>query len=192
MKKTLCLIVLLSLICQAALVAEVLKITDVKIALVVDPAKSSSYCILLQANIPPLPAEKFSDGMAQTLNIDHAVIKLSGTVLQVPMEQPYLEAINLTSSWNPAAVTWDLTNRVDERYRSSDVFLLSAKGTTEFRLDVTELVRGWIAAGMANNGLALRNLPDNLPSLLNSSVVIFDPASMKVELLIYFTYNPKF
>ncbi|MDZ7340863.1 MAG: hypothetical protein ONB27_05855 [candidate division KSB1 bacterium] len=191
MKKTLFLIALLSLICQGALVAEVLKITEVKIALVVDPARSSSYCILLQANIPPLPAETFSDGMAQTLNIDHAVIKLTGTVVQLPLDPPYLEAILLTSSWNPANVSWDITNRVDERYRSSDVFLLSAKGPTEFRLDVTELVRGWIVAGMANNGLALRNLPDNLPSLLNSSVVTFDPAAMKVALLIYYTYNPK-
>jgi hypothetical protein len=95
----------------------------------------------------------------------------------------------LSMPWTAMNPNWEATNQVDERYAVTDLFLLETKGEMELKLDVTELVRAWIIDGIANNGLVLRS-SENLPSLLNSSVMTVGTTQPKVSLMIYFSYNP--
>jgi hypothetical protein len=190
MKKIFVFAALLTVVLQGIALAEMLEITDIQIAQVIDPINATNYRLLLKANLPALPVKQVIDGVACELSIDYAVLKFIGTVVQLPAEKPYVQAVVLAAPWSVTNPSWEVSNKVNEQYRITDLFLLEKTGSTELRLDITDLIRGWIIEGIANSGLVLRS-PENLPSLLNSSMMIVGTAQPRIALTIYFTYNPK-
>lgn len=157
MKKIFVFAALVTVLFQGISFAEMLELTDLQIAQVVDPASAANYRLLLKANLPALPVKQIIDGVSCELNIDYAVLKLTGTVVQVPAEKPYARAVVLAVPWTVTNPTWDISNRVNEQYDVTDLFKIEKTGVTELQLDVTDLVRAWIVVGITNNGLVLRS-----------------------------------
>lgn len=190
MKKILLFTIFFGIAFQGTILSGILEITDVQMAVVTDPVDATSYRILIKANAPGLPPDTTIERIRYELNIDYAVLQLTGTVIQIPSEKLYLEALILTTPWNKDNPSWEASNKVDEDYKVTDLFTLQTENITELSLDVTELSRAWLLEKKPNHGHVLRS-PEMLPSLLNSSIVTFTPAQQKAKLLIYFTYNPK-
>jgi len=180
----------LILMFQGISLADMVEVTNVQIVKLTDPTDSTNYRLIIKGDIPTIPLEMVIDSVIYELNIDYAVLKLSATAVQVPNEKLYAQAVAMKVPWKEDNVKWETTKHVDEQYAVTDLISFESIGTIELQLDMTELFRAWITDVITNNGFVLRTAED-LPSLFNSNVMPYTPNESKLQMIIYFTYNPK-